>query len=150
MDADIDAVGQRLRQLAETLSEELGDSVSVSWDSAGPYIETTRFAPTNSKALPISWVDFGDQLDVWAGHNGGWWEDVGRDLSALDFVEDLTRSVMAGRVSETYGFRRSRVEVTLADGTSASETGSAGLRGCLPQPLWRRRGRRIQYEPYRS
>src|SRR5687768_13772952 len=132
MDDDTDEVRVRLGQLAKNLADELGDCMSIFRDSDGPYLETTRFVPTNTKALPVSWVDFGDQLDVWAGHNGGWWEDVGRDPAALDFVEDLTRSVIAGRVTETYGFHRSRVAVTLRDGTTDSETGSQGLRGCIP------------------
>lgn len=136
--------------MAQILAEELGDEVSVIRDNDGPYLESTRFIPTNTKALPVTWIDFGDQLDVWAGHNGGWWEDVGRDPTALDYVEDLTRSVMEGRVTETFGPDRSRVEITLSDGAIDSETGSQGLRGCIPVPAWRRRGRQVRYEPYRS
>lgn len=52
---------------------------------------------------------------------------------------------MAGRVRETFGRHRSRVEVTLADGTAIVETGYASL---LPTPGWVKRGPVVQYRPY--
>jgi hypothetical protein len=150
MDRDGEEVRARLTDLANQIADELGNHVTVSRDSDGPFLEATRFVPTNPAALPVTWVDFGNQLDVWAGHNGGWWEDVGRDHEAVDFVEDLTRAVIAGRVVEAYGPQRSRVEVTLRDGTVRHETGYEGLRGLIPVPGWRRRAKRVQYEPYRA
>jgi hypothetical protein len=86
-------------------------------------------------------------LQVEAGHWGGQWE-LDRDEAAVDFMEDLVRSVVAGRVVEVFGPGRSRVEVTLSDGSRAVETGGDGLRGLLPSPGWKSRGHRIRYAPY--
>ena len=67
----------------------------------------------------------------------------------LAFLEDVARSVIAGRVREVMARGRSRVAVTLADGSAETETGYEGLAGCLPLPLWRRWSRAVQYAAYR-
>lgn len=59
-------------------------------------------------------------------------------------------ALVAGRVSEVFGPGRSRVTVTLADGTSQSELGLTAPAGCLPLPFWTRWGRRVHYTPYRA
>lgn len=66
----------------------------------------------------------------------------------MDFIEDIVRSVIAGRVAEVRVANRSRVTVTLANGTLAVETGADGLSGCLPIPFWPRWGKRIEYAAY--
>ena len=58
-------------------------------------------------------------------------------------------SVVAGRVSEVFAYRRSRVTVTFADGSAQTETGYDGLLAGLPLPLWPRWARRTRYLPYR-
>ncbi|GIM95018.1 hypothetical protein Ato02nite_068110 [Paractinoplanes toevensis] len=58
-------------------------------------------------------------------------------------------SVVAGRVSEVFAYRRSRVTVTLPDGSAAVETGYDGLTACLPLPLWPRWSPTTHYLPYR-
>lgn len=58
-------------------------------------------------------------------------------------------SVVAGRVTEVFAFRRSRVTVTLGDGSAEVETGYEGLGACLPLPLWPRWSRTTRYLPYR-
>ena len=92
-------------------------------------------------------VDFGDEIVVEVGQFGGRWE-IGAEEEDLAFLEDLVRSVIAGRVSEVFAVGRSRVVVTLAEGTQAVETGYDGPAGCLPLPLWPRWSRKIQYLPY--
>ncbi len=110
------------------------------------------------RGLGVSWTDFfpvespdsasAGALQVEAGHLGGLWE-LGRDAEDLAFLVDLVHSVVACRVVEVFGLARSRVEVTLSDGTVAVETGGVGPAGCLPVPGWVRRGRRVSYAPYR-
>ncbi len=77
----------------------------------------------------------------------GRWEP-GRTAQAMDVLEDVVRSVVAGRVSEVVAGDRSRGEVTLADGSVAAETVSTGLRSLLPKPFGRRWVQRIEYSPY--
>jgi hypothetical protein len=57
--------------------------------------------------------------------------------------------VIAGRVTEVFAYRRSRVTVTLEDGSTESETGYDGLTAWLPLPLWPRWSRTVRYLPYR-
>ena len=66
-------------------------------------------------------------------------------MKDVNFLTDVVRSVIAGRISEVLGPNRSRVEVTLSDGTTAVETGYSSL---LLNPGWRRRGQKVQYAPY--
>lgn len=82
-----------------------------------------------------------------AGHIGGQWElDCEADA---EFARDLIASIISGRVEERFGLSRSVVTVTLANGSKQSEIGYDGLSSLVPQPGWKRRGRRIQYTPYR-
>ncbi len=92
-------------------------------------------------------MDFGESLQIEAGHVGGRWE-LDRTMEDVDFIEQVVRAVAAGRVVEVFGPGRSRVEVTFPDGTQAVETGGVSPRGCLPSPGWVRRGRRVNYAPY--
>lgn len=66
----------------------------------------------------------------------------------MDFLEAVVHSVIVGRVVGVSAVDRSRVEVTLADGTVAVEVGSSGFRSLLPKPGWQRRGTRTEYAPY--
>jgi hypothetical protein len=85
---------------------------------------------------------------VIAGHEGGWWE-LGRMDYDVDFIEDVVRSVIAGRAGETFAPRRSRVDVTLGDGTVVHETGRDGCLSVLgPLVGWTRWGRQVRYLPY--
>jgi hypothetical protein len=92
-------------------------------------------------------MDFGESLQIEAGHVGGRWE-LDRTMEDVDFIEQVVRAVAAGRVVEVFGPGRSRVEVTFPDGTQAVETGGVSPRGCRPSPGWVRRGRRVNYAPY--
>lgn len=112
-------------------------------------ITAVSITPFRHDALAVYWmeVDY-DELIVQAGHNGGRWE---LDFTHGDagFIEDVTRSVIAGRVVETFGWRRSRVEITLTDGQITRETGGKGFLSLIPLPGWPRLGRRTHYGPYR-
>lgn len=137
-----------LAALADDLERTLGDSAVVVRESpAGQAVVVT---PVRPDALGIRWFDFGDQLQVQTANGlGGRWE-LGREHEDVAFLEDVVRSVVAGRVSEVSAGDRSHVEVTLADGTVAAETGSVGLRGLLPKPGWKRSSKRVEYAPYRE
>jgi hypothetical protein len=139
---------ERSRGLAAGLVVELSDAARVLIDevSGGMSVDVV---PYRVGARSVSWVDFGDEIIVQVGEFGGRWE-LGGDEADLAFLEDLVRSVVAGRVVEVFGVRRSRVVVVLADGARQTETGYDGPAGCLPMPLWPRWSRKVQYLPYRS
>ena len=137
----------RLARLADDLEAQLGDSATVEREANGPGLSGATVTPRRLDALSVTWLDFGDALQIEAGHNGGRWE-LGRDSEDVDFLESVAHSVVAGRVVEVVGPSRSRVEVTLADGSKTTETGHRGLDGCLPRPGWIKRGRHIHYSPY--
>lgn len=87
-------------------------------------------------------------LHVEVGDLGGHFE---LDYTEADIAlaKRIIEAVIAGRISETRAFGRSRVDVTLADGTSTHETGYAGcLPALIPLPFWHRWGRRTSYEPF--
>jgi hypothetical protein len=144
-----DEVSERLAALAADLARELGEDATVIVEPVGPNEVVTTITPRSPRALSVEWVDSGDILDLTAGHNGGSWDFLDRDLDDVDFIEQVTRAVIAGRAVEIFAFGRSRVQIRLADGTLVEETGS-DLRGCLPLPRWPRWGRRVEYEPYRQ
>jgi hypothetical protein len=52
--------------------------------------------PRRAGARSVSWGDFGGEIVVQVGEFGGRWE-MGGDDEDLDFLEDMVRSVIAGR-----------------------------------------------------
>lgn len=108
---------------------------------------TVRITPHRTGARAIDWADFGDEIIVQVGDIGGRWE-LGAEAADLAFMHDLIMSVVAGRVSEVFAYRRSRVTVTLRNGSTEVETGYDGLTACLPLPLWPRWARARRYLPY--
>jgi hypothetical protein len=62
-------------------------------------------------------------------------------------MERVIRSIVAGRVRETLGPKRSRIEVTFEDGTTVTET---GYESWLPRPGWKRRAEIVEYQSYRG
>ncbi len=146
---DVDGTTLRLKALSRAMRRSLGADATVEDDDAEPW-PSARLRPARKDALGVSWVDFGNEVVLSTdGGLGGQWE-LGRTDEDIDFLEDVVRSVVAGRVVEVHAGDRSRIEVTLSDGFLAVETGSVGLRGLLPKPGWRRWGRRIEYAPYRA
>lgn len=133
--------------LARGLAAELGELATV---DIGPVAEgigvTVR--PVNPAARDFGWVDFAGDVVLQIGEQGGRWElEMPHDL---EFLAELARSVIAGRVVEVFARRRSAVTVTLADGSTETEVGYDGLGGCLPLPFWRRWSRTVHYAAYRG
>jgi hypothetical protein len=131
----------RSLRLARKLSGELAGVAEVTITEIAPGV-SVDVVPRRDGARSISWADFGSEIVVQVGEFGGRWE-IGGDDEDLAFLEDIVRSVIAGRVSEVFAVARSRVVVTLDDGSHEAETGYDGLAGCLPLPLWPRWSRKI-------
>ncbi len=140
-----DAVRQRLEALAEQMEREVGEFADI--NRREPHL--VELVPHNQRAVGVLWFDPGDELQVETlGERGGRWE-LGREDADVAFVEEVVRAVVEGRISEVFGPNRSTVTVTLSDGSTDRETVyGPGVRGLLPRPGWRRRGRTLQYEPY--
>lgn len=133
----------RLAAFVSELAAALGPAVAVETGAVGPY-ESVWLEPRRADALGVGWLQ-ADDVVLSAGTGGRWdLEVTGPDI---DLLEDIVRSVVAGRVTEAKGWRRSRVEVMLPDGTVEASTVHDGLLGVLPQPGWRAERRR--YAPYR-
>lgn len=151
-DPQRDVVRQRLEALASELQERFGDAVELH-RSGGPLPLTgglfVEMRPPTDGPLAVWWFDDLDGLQVETdGGPGGRWE-LGRTEDDAAFLEDLVRSIVAGRAEEVFGpDERSHVTVTLADGTTAAATGSVGLSGLRPRLGWKRRGRRVKYEAW--
>lgn len=149
-----DPVTLSLARLLDELRLELGDAATIAVEDRD-YWRAVDLLPRRQDALAMSWTDFhsapdgspGDALQFTAGHQGGRWE-LGRDEDDLTLLIELVRSVLAGRVTEVFGPARSRVEITLSNGSREVQTGAQAPRGCLPLPGWPHRGHRIQYAPY--
>jgi hypothetical protein len=106
-----------------------------------------HFYPRRSDALPMTWLLLGDdEVILEAGKGGGGRWELPRTPDGVALLRQLVEGIVAGRVVETFGPRRSCVTVTLADGTQAAETGYIGWR---PVPGWKRRGPTVQYTAYR-
>ncbi|HEU0102228.1 MAG TPA: hypothetical protein VFR07_07900 [Mycobacteriales bacterium] len=140
-----DAVRQRLESLASEMQRELAGVADI--ERYEPH--WVELQPRNERAIGVVWFDTGDELQIQTlgGGSGGRWE-LGRDENDAAFVEDAVRAVVAGRVLEVFGKKRSAVTLTLVDGSTATETGYGVGSGCVPSFGWRRRGRSVQYEPY--
>ncbi|SCL55782.1 hypothetical protein GA0070608_1544 [Micromonospora peucetia] len=133
-------------RIARQLSEELFGAATVGIAGVKGGISVT-VTPHNPDARAFGWADFSDQLVLAVGDHGGRWElDAAPEDVAL--LEDIARSVIAGRVREVFAPGRSAVSVTLADGSVETEIGGEAPTGCLPLPFWRRWSRSVQYAPY--
>ena len=147
-----DAIAQRLSDLADRVEAEVGDAVEVrrALYEQGRIVAVDLF-PSRESAVRVGWLHMGDECMVSVGSAGlgGRWE-LDRTSAGVDFIEQVVWAVVAGAVTETFGPGRSRVDVRLADGSTVSETGAGAPSGCLPLPGWIKRGRRIDYAPYRD
>ncbi|MBF9131271.1 hypothetical protein I0C86_20230 [Plantactinospora sp. S1510] len=132
--------------LATQLAYELAGTAEVEIERLRWGVGVT-VTPTNPDARGFAWSEFAEEIVLQVGEYGGRWElrPVREDL---DFLGNVARSVVAGRVREVFARGRSLVEVAMPDGSVEAETGYEGLSGCLPLPLWRRWSRSVQYAPY--
>jgi hypothetical protein len=142
-----DAIGHRLTQLAAELETRLGPAADLRRDEL--FHGCWWLTPTNPRSIGATWIDFGEALQVETlGGDGGRWE-LDRTDEDLDFILGVVEAAIAGRIVETFALGRSRVTVTLEDGTTQTEIGASAPQGCLPLPLWPRWGASRQYAPYR-
>lgn len=132
--------------LAHRLAADLAGTADVEIGDLGPGSSIT-VTPHRAGACSIAWLDFPDEIVLQVGEIGGRWE-LGTAAGDLTFLEDLVTSVIAGRVTEVFAYRRTRVTVTMPDGSTETETGYDGLAACLPLPLWPRWARTVHYRPY--
>lgn len=132
---------------AQHLAEDLSGiaDVTIAYEHGGLAV---GLSPRRPGARAAEWMDFGDEIIVDVGSLGGRWQ-LGGSEEDLELLRSLVCSVIAGRVTEVFSFRRSRVTVTLPDGIRETETGFKGPGGCLPLPLWPRWSRTVKYLPYR-
>ncbi|MFF3867582.1 hypothetical protein [Micromonospora sp. NPDC001898] len=134
-------------KIARQLARELVGVATVDIDGIQAGI-SVNVIPRNPDARAFGWTDFSDQLILQVGDYGGRWElETGPEDLAL--LEDIARSVIAGRVREVLAPGRSAISVMLADGAVETEVGGEAPVGCLPLPFWRRWSHSIQYAPYR-
>lgn len=140
----------RLASFAAELERSLGDVASVERSTGVLGHAEVRMTPARPDALGVIWLEGVDEVivETLSGPGGRW--ELGTANEDIELVEGIVRSIIAGRVSEVFGPGRSRVTVTLADGTSHSELGLTAPAGCLPLPFWTRWGRRVHYTPYRA
>ena len=129
-------------RLVERLATLVGEAASIESTSHGYYVE-----PRNPEALKL-FISTDQSLLVQGGHLGGSWELNYDSDEDMQLAWDIVSAVVAGRVQERFGRRRSVVTITREDGSTKSETGFDGLLALLPQPGWKSSGRLVQYDPY--
>lgn len=163
-DSDLDFLEQAraMRELLAYLRSLVGDSAAVTahdhWATGPdgsvdrsrlPSIRSVVVRPHNPGALAVG-LTCEQWIVVEAGQVGGRWE-LGYEGADVARAKRLLDAAVAGRVAETFALGRSRVVVTLADGSTETETGYQGcLTSLVPLPGWKRWGRTTQYEPYQS
>ena len=139
-----------LTALEARLRRDFAGRAAVERDEIAGGLATWRVKPVNPRSLPVQWIAMVDELLLFAGglSRGGDWQ-LDATPEDVEFIEAVVRAVAAGQVIETSAFARSRVDVSLADGRVAHETGYEGcLSGFLPLPGWQRWGTVTRYEPY--
>jgi hypothetical protein len=138
--AEVDA---QLAELGHGLGEELRSVADVQRQDFGSH-RAVRVMPRRAGCAPVAWTYAGFlQVDVGSGHGGGRFESDGYETADADFIEAVVLAAVDGRVAETFIGKRSKVTVTLDDGSVINESGGPSL----PWPWLRRRS--IQYQPYR-
>jgi hypothetical protein len=139
-------MGEVSRVLAN-LEAKLSDVAAVSRKTLEHGIVTVDEKPRNPHALGMTWLVMKDEIVFQAGHHGGRWE-LAKTLEDVAWMDRAADAVMSGHVRETFGPKRSRVEVAMEDGTTETETGYSTGSGLLPVPGWRRWGRTVKYGSY--
>jgi hypothetical protein len=142
-DAELDEVSRALANL----EAKLGEVAAVGRKTLEYGIVAVDVKPRNPQALAMTWLVMKDEIVFQAGRHGGRWE-LAKTLKDVAWMERVADAVVSGHVCETFGPKRSRVEVTMEDGTTETETGYSTGSGLLPVPGWRRRGRTVKYASY--
>jgi hypothetical protein len=146
-------IATEMNRFVSELHHELGSHLTIdrldpATSSSGTSILVLKLTPSNPNALPIQ-IEIDHEFPRFtAGHNGGIWE-LHDDNFTTDLLQAMTLAVVYGHAEEVFGPRRSTVTLTLADGTTKTDTGIYGLLNMVtPRPGWRRRGRRVTYRSY--
>lgn len=144
------AARHAIEALEQVAREAAGDSATVARDSfAEGRVLGLFVSPRNPRCRSIDVIAEEHGLAVRVGDRGGFW-DLNYTDENLQFASELVEAAIAGRVEERAALGRSRVTVTLPDGTTSEETGYEGcLTYLVPLPGWRRWGALTTYEPYR-
>lgn len=159
---DFSEQAQAMQELLPYLHDIVGDTAEITTDDywgsepdgtvdhdQAPSIRSAYIRPHNAAALPMD-VSCEQWIVIELGRIGGRWE-LGYDSGDLACAKELLGAAVAGRVTETAALGRSKVDVTLTDGTHVTETGYDGcLTILIPLPGWTTWGRTTQYEPYRT
>ncbi len=140
---ELDEAGQALAELEAELSE----FAHVGRETLEHGIVMVDVTPPKPDALCMTWLVMKDEIVFQAGHHGGRWE-LAKTPEDVAWMARVASAVAHGRVRETFGPNRSRVEVTMEDGTSETETGYSPGSGWLPAPGWKRKGRTVEYASY--
>lgn len=128
------------QHLARSVAAVTGVTPEVTWHT--DRLVEYRFVPPNDAAAPLSLFVSASEVVFVAG--AGARVELGRPSDCVDEVEDLARSVAAGKLSEIIEPRRVKFFLDLGDGTESS--GTSRLRRD------KRRGprRSVTYEAYGS
>jgi hypothetical protein len=132
----------RLRAYAADIQREFGSSISV--DGLPDGDAWFRITPSSPGACSLTfgddqWIDFRPSRGVW---------EIDYTDEGFQLLDQLVHSVAAGRVTERLGARRSRTEITLANGTVEASNHYDGLTALIPDPGWRRRGSVTEFQPW--
>ena len=135
---------RRLAAFTELLRATLGSDATISTADVGTFVAVS-VEPRRTDALEVGWLQSDDQVVLSAGSGGRW--ELEPTAQDVQYLEDIVRAVVAGRVTEVRGRHRSRVEVTLADGMVDVSTVYDGFPVLLPHRGWSRLTPRV-YAPY--
>ena len=142
-----DEVAERLAILVTTLRSRYGDPSVTKEPLHGVAGVTTRVNPPSIGSCNATWIEMSDsELILNVGIVGRW--EMNRDLVAVKQIEETIDAVVSGRVVRLFGWGRTTVIVTLADGRSETSTRYDGLP--IPLPGWRRIARRLVYVPWEA
>lgn len=139
-----DAVRQRLDRFADDLASRLPGMVVVERTDS---LAVTLW-PVRRDALPVTCATMVTRCRSRRWHVRADVRSWAGLTPTLRSCRTWSNSIVVGRAEEVHGPNRSRVAVTLADGTTAVEAGYEGLAGCLPRPRWRQRGKVAKYASY--
>ncbi|MFJ3792667.1 hypothetical protein [Kitasatospora sp. NPDC090091] len=148
-ESDGDPVRHRLNALVERLRQEL-DGVAEIKERDDGWFRDVAVRPERAGPLGFSWLVPGDSADIVLGVEAGGarWE-LGRSVEELDLMAALVDALLAGHATAVFAPGRCEVTVSLADGTKEVQSRRDLPSGCLPLPVWSRRGRGVDHEPYR-
>jgi hypothetical protein len=142
-----DEVAERLATLVTTLRSRYGDPAVTKEPLHGMTGVTTRLNPPSIGSCDATLIEMSDsELILNVGIVGRW--EMNRDLVAVKQIEETIDAVVSGRVVRLFGWGRTTVIVTMADGRSETSTRYDGLP--TPLPGWLRMARRLIYVPWEA